>query len=55
MPEWEDDLHGVVWSYDTPMLEVDYSDPVTVAELYGPNGEVLIRLVDREPPGYRLR
>lgn len=32
-----------------PDLEVDVTEPTILAELYGPNGDVIAYLVDRRP------
>lgn len=55
MPEWYDDHHDELWEYDTPHLEVDVSDNPVIAELYHPDGELLIQVLEREPIGYRIR
>lgn len=46
------------YCYDPPRLEVDVTEPRVVAELYGPDGEVILVVMDRgwvpfgfQPPG----
>lgn len=41
--------------FDPPDLIVEMSDNPVVAELLGPDGEVIRQWVEREPIGYRMR
>lgn len=42
---WEDPDEG--WVYETPALTVHPEDREVVAEIYGPDGEVISMLLDR--------
>lgn len=52
--EWEDEPDTPL---EPPALEVDITDPRIVAELYHPDGTVLVTLLDRPavPFGYQPR
>lgn len=36
----------------SPDLTVEWTEPQVVATLLGPDGDVLLELLDRDPPGY---
>lgn len=35
-------------------LTVEWTEPQVIATLLGPDGEPLLELTDREPPGFRV-
>lgn len=45
----------MVVEFDVPELTVEMSDNPVVAELLGPDGNVIRQWVEREPIGYRPR
>jgi hypothetical protein len=55
MPAWEDERNEIVWEYEEPHLEVWVTDNPVIAELWHPDGELLLAITEREPIGFRLR
>lgn len=55
MPAWEDERTELVYEWENPPLEVDVTDNPVSAELWHPDGTLLLQVLEREPIGYRLR
>lgn len=55
MPEWVDERNELIYEYEPPLLEVEVTDNPTSAELWHPDGTLLLQVLEREPIGFRVR
>ncbi len=53
MISWWDEQHDAEWEFEAPDLTFEVTDNPVVAELLGPDGQVLRQWTERPPFGFR--